>query len=162
MLPLPLTQPTLTPGIPQSHLVLFSEFSKSKILLLSLSMTVKHIYFLIQQYLSNIMNIKLTLVIIFFWPGQASPSWGPHWSQNRQQPFAPQSLHTHGSSPGGHILQFSKHISFGNFYAPTPSQCVDPWNPPCVCELHNRSVRGLTSPYSPIQWCFNILKTKPI
>ena len=106
MIFLPLTQPTLTPGIPQSHLVLFSE--------LSLSMTVKHIYFLSQQYLSNIMNIKLTLVIIFFWPGQAFPSWGPHWSRTRQQPFAPQSLHTHGSSPGG-VDTFS---SFKNTFSP--------------------------------------------
>ena len=125
MIFLPLAQPTLTPGIPQSHLVLFSE--------LSLSMTVKHIYFLSQQYLSNIMNIKLTLVIIFFWPGQAFPSWGPHWSRTRQQPFAPQSLHTHGSSPGGgHILQFSKHAfsSFGIFTHQPHLSALIPGIPP--------------------------------
>ena len=61
MLPLPLTQPTLTPGIPQSRLVLFLEFFKSKILLLSLPMMVEHTY-LKKKYLCNIMNNWLWLL----------------------------------------------------------------------------------------------------
>ena len=84
------------------------------------------------------MNIKLTLVIIFFWPGQAFPSWGPHWSQTQQQPFAPQSLHTHGSSPGGQwwtvdtFSSFKKHFfsSFGVFTHQPHLSALIPGIPP--------------------------------